>query len=272
MILRGNFMIVGFIGVGNLASSVISGMRKSEKFKQTRLFLYDNYPEKAKIFQNDHTTICASEAEVIANSDCIFIAIKPADFETTLKTIHDTADLSGKFFVSTAAAVTTQYISSRLGGVPVVRTMPNLPIANGVGATAVCGGQGIDAKQLRFVCGIFETNGFCTILPEDLMNKVIAVNGSSPAYVYLFAKSMVDWAVQNGFDKQVARQLAAQAIKGSAEMILKSETPLDDLIKAVCSPGGTTIEAVRVFNESDFNDVVSRAMDACTAKAEILNK
>ena len=104
------------------------------------------------------------------------------------------------------------------------------------------------------------------------MNKVIAVNGSSPAYVYLFAKAMADWAVLNGFDAQIARQLVAQTLKGAAEMILKSEVPLDDLIKAVCSPGGTTIEAVKVFNESDFCDVVSQAMDACTAKAEFLKK
>lgn len=265
-------MIVGFIGVGNLASSVISGMRKSDKFKETQLFLCDKFPEKAKTFQNEYTTVCASETEVVINSDCIFIAIKPADFETTLKTIRDTVDLSGKFFVSTAAAVTTEYISSRLGGVPVVRTMPNLPIANGIGATAVCGGQGTDHRQIQFVCDIFESGGICAVLPEEQMNKVIAVNGSSPAYVYLFAKAMTDWAVQSGLDGQIARQLVAQSIKGSAEMILKSEAPLDALIKAVCSPGGTTIEAVKVFNESDFDNIVSRAMDACTGKAELLKK
>ncbi|HNX14661.1 MAG TPA: pyrroline-5-carboxylate reductase [Oscillospiraceae bacterium] len=265
-------MIVGFIGVGNLASSVISGMRKSDSFKKTMLFLFDNYPEKAKAFQNEYTIVCSSEAEVIANSDCIFIAIKPADFETTLKTIRDTAELTGKFFVSTAAAVTTEYISSRLGGAPVVRTMPNLPIANGFGATAVCGGQGIDDKQIQFVCDIFGASGICVILPEEQMNKVIAVNGSSPAYVYIFVKAMADWAVLNGFDEKVARQLVAQSFKGSAEMILKSDTSLDDLVKAVCSPGGTTTEAVKVFNESDFGDVISKAMDACTAKAELLKK
>ncbi len=264
-------MIVGFIGVGNLASSVISGMRKSKKFEQARLFLFDNYPEKAKAFENDFTTVCASEAEVVANSDCIFIAIKPGDFETTLKT-NGGSDLTGKFFVSTAAAVTTQYISSRLGGVPVVRTMPNLPIANGIGATAVCGGQGTDEKQIQFVCDIFGASGVCVILPEEQMNRVIAVSGSSPAYVYLFAKAMIDWAVLNGFDARTARKLVAQSLKGSAEMILKSETSLDDLIKAVCSPGGTTIEAVKVIHESDFGDVISRAMDACTAKADLLTK
>ncbi len=265
-------MIVGFIGVGNLASSVISGMRKSEKFKQTRLYLFDNYPEKAKSFENEFTMVCSSEAEVVANSDCIFIAIKPGDFEKTLKTNSDTSDLTGKFFVSTAAALTTDYISARLGGAPVVRTMPNLPIANGIGATAVCGGQGIDEKQIQFVCDIFGASGMCVVLPEDMMNKVIAVNGSSPAYVYLFAKAMADWAVSNGFEAQIARQLVAQTLKGAAEMILKSEASLDDLIRAVCSPGGTTIEAVKVFNESDFSAVVSQAMDACTAKADLLKK
>jgi len=265
-------MIVGFIGVGNLASSVISGMRKSERFKQTRLFLFDNYPEKAKSFENEFTVLCSSEAEVVASSDCIFIAIKPGDFEKTLKTNSSTSDLAGKFFVSTAAALTTEYISSKLGGAPVIRTMPNLPIANGIGATAVCGGQGTDEKQIQFVCDIFGASGICVVLPEDMMNKVIAVNGSSPAYVYLFAKAMADWAVQNGFDETVARQLVAQTIKGSAEMILKSEASLDALVKAVCSPGGTTIEAVKVLEESDFCDNIARAMDACTAKAEIMKK
>jgi len=265
-------MIVGFIGVGNLASSVISGMRKSEKFKHTKLFLFDNYPEKAKAFENEFTTICTSESEVIAHSDCIFIAIKPADFETTLKTISDTVDVSGKFFVSTAAAVTTHYISSRLNGAPVVRTMPNLPIANGIGATAVCGGQGTNKKQIDFVCEIFKSGGICVVLPEEQMNKVIAINGSSPAYFYLFVKAMTDWAVLNGFDEAIARKLVAQTVKGCGEMILKSETSLDDLVKAVCSPGGTTIEAVKVLQNSDFCDSITRAMDACTAKAELLNK
>lgn len=264
-------MVIGFIGVGNLASAVIGGLRRSEKYAKTALCLYDRFSEKTAAFSDSHTEICSSETEVVGKSDYIFVAIKPADFETALAAINK-SDLTGKVFISTAAGVTTGYISSRLSGAKVVRSMPNTPISVGMGATAICGSANVTADELETVRSIFSACGECRLLDESLMNKVIAVNGSSPAYVFAFIKAMADWGQSVGIDFQTALQLAAQAVKGSAQMLSQSSKTPEQLIKDVCSPGGTTIEAMKVFEEGGLEKLVFSAMDACTRRADEMEK
>lgn len=261
-------MRIGFIGVGNLASSIISGLGGGN-FSSVQLALYDRVEEKAAKIRADNAVLCKSEPEVVGLSDYIFLTVKPADFDTVLRNIRNSGtDCSGKVFVSTAAAVSSEYISDGLGAAAVVRTMPNLPIAFGKGATAVSRGPGVTDAQLSVVVDIFSASGVCRVIDENMMNAVIAVNGSSPAYIFMLAQAMTDWAMEKGFDAETAELLTAQTISGSAEMLLRSGKKASELLDAVCSPGGTTVESVASLDSDGFGQVIRSAMDACTAKAE----
>ena len=119
---------------------------------------------------------------------------------------------------------------------------------------------------------MFALSGEAVILPESQMNAIIAVNGSSPAYVYLFAKSMVDYAVSVGIDRDTALSLICKTFEGSAEMLRSSGDTPETLIEKVSSKGGTTIEALKVLNEREVPKAIIDAMAACTARAEELGK
>ena len=151
---------------------------------------------------------------------------------------------------------------------PVVRVMPNTPLLIGYGATAISRNELVDDKLYTKICGLFAASGSVVSLDESLMNKVISVNSSSPAYVYLFAKAMIDNAVEQGLDKELATDLVYKTIKGAAEMLIKSDLDADGLIKMVASPKGTTEAALKSFENDGFVNIVSNAMNACTERAE----
>lgn len=265
-------MTIGFIGVGHLASAILSGMIKSGEYKATELALYDKISDLTA-WRNQGAKICNSEAEVISASEIIFIVIRPGDFPQTLQTIQQTTDTEGKVFVSTAAGISTAYIANGLGRPSkIIRTMPNTPIALGLGATAVTATPEVSVDELSAVCRIFETGGIVEMLPESLMNDVIAVNGSSPAYVYLFAGAIADAAEASGIDRATAMRLILQTIRGSVAMMEQSGKDISTLIREVAVPGGTTLAALQAFETADFSGTVKKAIRACTDRANELAK
>ena len=150
--------------------------------------------------------------------------------------------------------------------------MPNTPLLIGQGATAISRNSYVSDKLYTKICGIFAASGSVVSLDESLMNKVISVNSSSPAYVYLLAKAMIDGAVEQGFEKDFAKDLVYKTIKGAAEMLISSELDADGLIKMVASPKGTTEAALNSFNNNEFCKIVSKAMNACTERAEEMSR
>ncbi len=264
-------MKIGFIGVGHLASAIVGGLKKHPDFSAASLFLYDVNPLQGRGFEDSHTRICDDAQQVVAHSDYIFVAVRPCDLDGALASVRGSFPLEQKVFISTVAAVSTAYLSKQLGGAKVVRSMPNIPIRYGCGTTSVCG-LGVSEKELSDVCRIFSACGSCTVLPESQMNEVIALTGSSPAYVYLFIQAMSEWAIARGFDPEQAVKLAAEAVAGSAKMVQQSTQTLNEMIASICTPGGTTIEAVKVLKERDFSGIVARAMDACTQKVGQLSR
>ena len=150
--------------------------------------------------------------------------------------------------------------------------MPNTPLLLSKGATALSPTDNVDPQVFEVVKAMFETSGVIEILPENLMNAVISVNGSSPAYIYLFAKAVCDSAEKQGIDRDVAMKLFAAVLEGSAEMLRSSGDDPDTLIQKVSSKGGTTIAALERFYAHGFEAMVDDAMNACTKRAEELAK
>ena len=152
----------------------------------------------------------------------------------------------------------------------IVRTMPNMPASVGEGMTGIAINKYVKFSDIDKVLKIFSSFGKVEIVEEKLMDAVVALSGSSPAYMYLILDAMASAAEKEGMKKEVALKFAAQAMIGSGKVILEQKTDTAKLIKDVCSPGGTTIEAIDVLEENNVRDIFIEAMEACIEKSKKL--
>ena len=260
--------MLGFIGVGNMASAIISGILSASEFDEDSLSIYDKDTSKYEKF-NIHPSI--SVAELCKASDIIFLCVKPQIYSAVLDEIRagvSKEELKTKTFVTIAAGISTSYICKKLGvEAAVIRIMPNTPLLIGEGASAICRNDFVSDAEFYTVWNIFSSLGVCKILTEDMMNRVISVNGSSPAYIYLFAKAMCEAAKEQGVTEDML-PLVIQTLIGSAKMMKKSSMTPDELIKMVASPNGTTLAALDSLEKDNFCDIIKRAMQKCTDRAE----
>ncbi len=264
-------MKIGFIGAGNMATAIIGGLLSAGK-KPEDIHVFDLDAQKLAVFSDKGIVTEASGNEVTKNSDVVVLAVKPQNYREVLSEIASDAD-ENKTFVSIAAGITIDFVRQGLGVCcPVVRVMPNTPLLVGKGATAICFSENVTAEVKEVISSMFSGSGTIDEFPEDKMDAVISVNGSSPAYFYLFAKAMADYAVSVGIDRQRAMNLICAAMEGSAEMLRSSGDDPDTLIKKVSSKGGTTLEALGKFYEHGLEDTVKEAMAACTKRAGELAK
>ena len=262
---------IGFIGAGNMATAIIKGLI-AQNGSADGIGVFDVSAEKLDAMQAMGVTCYGSSPEVVQNSDIIVLAVKPQQYAEVLETVKDAADRS-KTFVSIAAGISIAYVQNALGvACPVVRVMPNTPLLLKKGASALCPSDNIGEEDKQVVYEMFAGSGMCEYITEDHMNEIIAVNGSSPAYVYLFAKAMADYAASCGIDYDKAMNLICATLEGSAAMLRESGDPADVLIDKVSSKGGTTIAALEKLREHGFTEAIADAMDACTKRAEELGR
>ena len=148
--------------------------------------------------------------------------------------------------------------------------MPNTPALVGEGMTGVCCNEEVSDAEMQDVLKILESCGKAEMLPERLIDVVVSVSGSSPAYVFMFIEAMADEAVAAGMPRKQAYEFAAQSVLGSAKMVLETGKHPGELKDMVCSPGGTTIQAVKVLEEKGMRAAVMDAMDACIEKSKCM--
>lgn len=258
--------MTGFIGAGNMATAIINGMLKAGTSADT-IMVFDVDEEKCRLMSDKGLIIAQTGAEVMAKCDYTVLAVKPQQLPVVLEELKQSCDES-KVVVSIAAGISTTYLQKMLGvSCPCVRVMPNTPLLLGCGATALSKTDNVSDEDFAAVKSLFDNSGITAVITEDKMNSIIAVNGSSPAYFYLFAKAMQEYAVEQGIDADTAMELICATMKGSAEMLLHSGDDAKTLIKKVSSPGGTTLKALDVFYDSKTEDTIKAAMDACTKRA-----
>lgn len=263
---------IGFIGVGNMATAIISGMLGSDYILPTDLYIFDVDTSKYSYFIEKGVSVCADACSLVDKSDIVFFAVKPQNFEDVLNSIKPAVS-SAKIFVSIAAGISTDYIRSIIGNnTRVVRVMPNTPLLLSKGASAICCTDNVEICDFEYIKGIFSLAGEVELIDESHMNEIISVNGSSPAYIYLFAKAMADYAEDCGISREAAVNLICATLEGSAAMIKHGDDDFDTLIKKVSSPGGTTLAALSSLDNDRFYDSVKRAMKACTDRAEEIGR
>lgn len=265
-------MTVGFIGAGNMAGAIINGILRAGVHPAGDMMVFDISEEKRHEFEQKGLRSAASVSTVVADSDIVFLAVKPQNFADVLEQAKQTVTKE-KLFVTIAAGISIRYITDSLScDCPVIRAMPNTPLLVAKGATALCRSDSVTDNDFAFIRSIFEACGTVEILREDQINISTSVNGSGPAYVYLFAKAAADSAARQGIEQDAALRLFCQTLIGSAEMLLHSGHTPDELIKMVSSPGGTTLKALDVFYSRGFEAIIDEAMLACTKRAEELGK
>lgn len=264
-------MKLGFIGCGNMATAIIGGILKKGIAKPEEIMASatrQSTIQKARESMGINVTLV--NREVAAWADILFLAVKPQFMEKMLKEIKD--DISEKqLVVSIAAGKTIAWYEERIGGnKKVVRTMPNTPALVGEGMTGVTANHNVTEEDLKHVCEILESFGKAQVVPEHLLDVVVGVSGSSPAYVFMFIEAMADAAVAGGMPRSQAYEFAAQAVLGSAKMVLETQKHPGELKDMVCSPGGTTIGAVCVLEKLGMRSSVMEAMKICIDKSRNL--
>ncbi len=262
---------IGFIGAGNMATAIIKGLI-AQNGTAENIRVFDVSAEKLDAMKKLGAVVCASGGEVVSQSDITVLAVKPQNYAEALEDLKPFAN-EGKTFVSIAAGISIGYVQRALGcECPVVRVMPNTPLLLKKGASALCPSDNISEDDRQTVYEMFAGSGVCEYITEDHMNEIIAVNGSSPAYIYLFAKAMADYAQSKGIDYDKAMNLVCATLEGSAAMLRESGDSADVLIQKVSSKGGTTIAALDKLREHGFTDAIFDAMEACTKRAEELGR
>lgn len=257
-------MKLGFIGCGNMAQAMIKGIIKQQIIKPEDILAYDVYKEG---LQRAHDTMgitaAKDNAEIMDKADIIFLAVKPYLYEDLGKEIRDLIK-PDQIIVTIAPGKTLAWMAENFGeNVKIVRSMPNTPSMVGEGMTGLCHNKLVSKEEIDNVCKIMRSFGRAEIVPEYLMDVVVAVSSSSPAYVFMFIEAMADAASADGMTRAQAYQFAAQAVYGSAKMILETHKHPGQLKDMVCSPGGTTLEAIRVLESHKLRSSVFEAMKAC---------
>ncbi|MBU3110554.1 pyrroline-5-carboxylate reductase [Clostridium lacusfryxellense] len=264
---------IGFIGCGNMAQAMISGIVKSKLVSGEKV-IASNPSDKnlLKMKKSNNILITNDNEEVAKFSDIVILAVKPYKYFEVIDEIKPYLK-KDVIIVTIAAGITLEHMSEKLGDdAKVIRTMPNTPALVGEGMSALCANVNITKEELQDVVNIFESFGKIEILEEKLIDVVPAVSGSSPAYVYMFIEALGDGAVLQGMPRDKAYKMAAQAVLGAAKMVLETGEHPGKLKDNVCSPGGTTIEAVYTLEKNNFRGSIISAMESCTEKAIKMGK
>ena len=263
---------IGFIGAGNMGSAILRGIAGSDMKQEAELFAYNPTEVKVDALADCGVQKCKSAAEVVEKSQYVFLAIKPQKFEEVLPQIAD-AVTEQTVLVSIAAGIGAEFIRKLTKPfAKVVLAMPNTPLLLGEGATALAKDDSVSDAEFAVVRNIFGSCGMTAVIAPEQMKEVIAINGSSPAFIYLFAKGFLDYAARVGLPEQSAKELFVQSLIGSAKMITDSGYSIDELIRQVSSPGGTTLAGLDQLYEGKMLDAVQNACDSCTKRAYELSK
>lgn len=253
---------IGFIGCGNMGKAILGGLIASGQVLPGQIWVYTPSPDKVAALRDEYGVNAAESAQEVAQvADIVFGAVKPNIMIKVLGEI--TSSLNKEtLVVSIAAGVTLDQLARALGhDRKIVRAMPNTPSLVNAGMTSVTPNALVTSEDVADVLNIFRCFGEAEVIAEPMIHPVVGVSGSAPAYVFMFIEAMADAAVLGGMPRAQAYKFAAQAVMGSAKMVLETGKHPGELKDMVCSPGGTTIEAVRVLEDRGFRSAVIEAME-----------
>ena len=258
---------IGFIGCGNMGKAMLRGLLSSEEIRSGDIIISTRSEEsRDKILKEFEVKCTLSNIEVAKESEILFLAVKPNMYKQVIEEIKNFLK-DDVIIISIAAGISISDIENFLDkDYKIVKTMPNTPALVGEGMSAICPNSNLKKEELKYICNLYENFGEYEILEEKYFDAFTALCGSSPAYVFMFIEAMADAAVKLGIPRNKAYKMAEQSILGSAKLALETGKHPGELKDMVCSPGGTTIEAVAELEKSGFRSSVIKAMEACSEK------
>lgn len=248
--------------------AMMRGILASGKCTDEEMMASDTAAEALEAGEKELGILTSTSNQVVTSfADVLFLAVKPQYYEEVIGEIRDLVTLD-KIIVTIAPGKTLEWLERQFGkAVKIIRTMPNTPAMVMEGMIGMCPNGKVSREEIALVRDLCSGFADTEIVEEGLMDVVAAVSGSSPAYVFMFIEAMADAAVADGMPRLQAYKFAAQAVLGSAKMVLETGKHPGELKDMVCSPGGTTIEAVRVLEEKGLRSAVFEAMKACVNKS-----
>lgn len=265
--------IIGFIGAGNMGSAMIGGILNSSLATTSQVIASAHSKATLERIRSRFSIETTHSNQTVAErSDILFLAVKPDRFDEVIPQIKGHIKHEC-IVVSIAAGKTIAAVTAAFGKeIKLVRAMPNTPALVGEAMSALCPNDAVTDAELAEVQELFNCFGKSEIVPEAMIDAVVGVSGSSPAYVYLFIEAMADAAVADGMPRAQAYKFAAQSVLGAAKMVLETGEHPGALKDAVCSPGGTTIEAVAALEKGGLRDTVITAQRACSRKSRDMSQ
>ncbi|PIU83207.1 MAG: pyrroline-5-carboxylate reductase [Elusimicrobia bacterium CG06_land_8_20_14_3_00_38_11] len=262
---------IGFIGAGNMAEAIISGIIKSGILARN-IFTSDINSARLKfISQKYGVKTLGGNPAVVKRADIIFLAVKPYQIEEVLREISDYAKQT-QLIISIAAGIKTQKIEKYLKKVSVNRVMPNTPALIGEGTIAICRGRYATASDIKIAKKLLSSCGIVIDVIEKDMHSVTAVSGSGPAYIFYIAEIMRNTAEKLGIQKDVAKKLVHQTLLGASKMLILSDDEPENLRQKVTSKGGTTEAAFKVLMKEKFGKIFEKAIFAAMKKSKKMSR
>ncbi len=260
---------LGIIGCGHMGEAILKGVLDSSFLKQDQIIFYDKNTSRKEHIISKYE-ICAAKdiTGLVKEAAYIVLSVKPQDLKSVLKKLKASFNCEINSIISIAAGVPTYYIEEILNlNVSVIRIMPNAPALYGKGMAAVSRGRFAKNADLLFSEKLIKSVGNYVFIDEKFQNIATALSGSGPAYFYLFCKYLIEAGIESGLDAEISRKLVVDTMIGAGIVIEKSRADLDNLIKRVASPGGTTEKALEEFARNKLGEIVVRAVESAKKRA-----
>lgn len=265
---------IGFIGTGQMATALAGGFVKTQTVLPGKICGYDANPEASKRFSMETgAAISPAIKTLVVASDVVFLAVKP---QQMLEVIHQLSQISVRdhnnpLWITIAAGIPLKTYLKELGtAARLVRVMPNTPCLVGEGVSGFCVSEGATREDAELAKNLLSTVGVAMQFPERQLDAVTGLSGSGPASVYMMIEALADGGVKMGLSREVALTLAAQTVYGSAKVALQTGEHPGILKDKVCSPRGTTINAVHTLEQNGFRSTLISAVEAATRRSKEL--
>lgn len=261
---------IGFIGGGRMAEALISRI-KSLRY----ISVSDINKKRLKYLKRKYKVKAAKDnLSAFRFGEIVILAVKPQNMAEVLEELRaqNTERRTQKLVVSIAAGIPLSYLQKKLPGIPIVRAMPNNPCLVGMGITGLAKGKAASRDLYKKAVEIFKSVGDVVEVPEKWMDAVTGLSGSGPAFVYQCIEALASGGAAAGLPKKVAAGLALQTVMGAAATVIETGKSPGELTEMVASPGGTTVEGLKVLKKYRFSQALVKAVAAAAKKSKVLSK
>jgi pyrroline-5-carboxylate reductase len=257
-----------------MGEAILKGILESSFLNAGQVAFYEKSASRRDYIEKTYGIVSAEDiCSSVKDSKYLLMAVKPQNIKYVINDINDCFIKGSNSIISIAAGIDTEFYEKNLGaGTSVIRIMPNTPAIYKKGISTISRGKYASLEDQDFAISLMEKIGDCILIEEKLQDISTAINGSGPAYFFLFCRALIETAAANGLDMQIAKKLVIGTMMGSGIIMERSGLEIDELISKVASPGGTTEKALETFEDAGLEDIVKNAVESALKRSKELGK